>query len=230
MASGLGVLGSLRKYLPDLKGQVATAAQGKGPADYPLAFSVKYPELEHTVNDTLGYARFLASRTFLKPVQCQQEVVDYVTAFADRSKVLKEIDSQDYPIMCGRMTKTHPNIIIELARAIPLDHDGGTRARLKFLSEKLSYSHTLMHHFAEYGYEQHSSALTEQPSAVWAIRRAFRSLNEEGQCKLIFALGNAIPKHGILMMANMYQDFAPFPIIDAEKRAPSAHDRKAQPA
>ena len=230
MTIGLGLLGSLLKGTPDLKGQVAAAAQAKGAAEFPQAFSVKHPRLDHTVNDTLGYARFLASRTFLPHVQRQQEVIDYVTAFADRSTLLKEIDSQHFPIMCGRMTKTHPNIIIELARAIPEDHDGGTRARLKFLTEKLSYSHTLMHHFAEYGYEKHSSGLTEQPSAVWAIRRAFRSLNEEGQCKLIFSLGNAIPNHGVLMMGNMYKDFAPQKIIDAEKRAPSGDGRKAQPS
>lgn len=196
------------------------AFKGAAPApvfEFSRRFSFSQPERDHSIGDTIKFAQSLAAKTWSDPDQQRQAILKYITAFAQTSKVMQTLDEACPPIMRTVREQTYPNAIVDLARTIPKDKDGGTKTRVDFISEHLGRSKTFLSHISQHGYETLPSALVNSANAVWAVHRAFRSLDDTGRTALVFALGPKLPKHGHLILANMHADFTPFMSTAAAK-------------
>lgn len=217
MAHG-DALKKIEQVLPD-------AFKGAAPApvfEFSRRFSFTHPERDHSIGDTIKFAQSLAAKTWADPDQQRQAILRYVTAFAQTSKVMQTLDEACPPIMRTVREQTYPNAIVDLARTIPQDKDGGTKARVDFIAEHMGRSKTFQSHIAQHGYETLPIGLVNNANAVWAVHRAFRSLDDTGRTALVFALGAQLPKHGYLTLANMHADYGPFMSATAkpEKRQP----------
>ncbi len=163
-------------------------------------FSMTQPDRPHTLEDTIRYASLQKSHG-------AESVAEYLTAFATRSSLMRELDAS-CPLMLRTGSKpTFPDAVINLARAIPADPDGRETTRLKFIVDHLTASRTFQHHVEHHSYDKLPAAIAREPSIVWVVQRAFRSLQPDAQKSLVFDLGNKLPDHGVVHMANMLQDF-----------------------
>ena len=212
MAHG-DALKKIEQVLPD-------AFKGAAPApviDFSHRFSFTTPERDHSIGDTIKFAQSLAAKTWADPDQQRHAILRYVTAFAQTSKVMQALDEACPPIMRTVRQQTYPNAIVDLARTIPLDKDGGTSSRVTFIAEHFGRSKTFQSHVTQHGYENLPITMVNNANAVWAVHRAFRSLDDAGRTALVFALGARLPKHGYLTLANMHADYVPFSTSSAAK-------------
>lgn len=219
MLKEFGKFTGLGQILPAVFGGAATPQAS--PTDFPKRFIVNKADVSHSANDTIRYARYLRDSLAATGDKGLNEILAYISTYVRQSRDLQQMDNTSYPIYCKRNNGSYPGVLVELARTLPKTPDG-IEERRKFLVDHFAISVTLKDHLSQYPYRGAQSLAEDTPSAVWAIRRAMRSLDSANAAifirDLAHKLEGEVRRDPHQQLGAMYADFRRQPTIERENK------------